>query len=183
MYKIQNIMPGNLPIDLEQGSIMLTPGQTFDLDLYCSRKWIKTNKLLKQYFDAKAIRLIHDSDIAVPKPPIKKVKTRIQPETTDIAKKVPLPKTKPQIKKPKVIDLSTEQDPIEKVLDKVHKKSTKKSVKKEDKKEEKKEDADKVETSKAKDKKEKKTYKSFYTSRNYKKYSDEEKVEDKDDEL
>jgi len=126
MYKVQNMMPGNLPIDLEEGSITLTAGQTFDLDTRCSRKWIKTNILLKKLFDSKALRLIHDSAASIPKVPVRKVR-RIKPGKRTKKAKKPLPKpvsiNVPV--DPTVTDLSAKEDPTEKKYKRSKKKAKK----------------------------------------------------------
>jgi len=121
-------MPGNLPVDLEVGSIILTPGKSFDLDPHCSRKWIKTNPLLKKLFSVNALILVHDSEVAIPKVPIKKVVPIAQRVAVSAVKK-PLPKIVKSkvLAKPRVIDLKDKEDVTEKMY-----KKPKATIKKED---------------------------------------------------
>ena len=104
MYKVQNITPGNVPVDLEQGSIILQSGKFLDLDLHCSRKWIKHNNILRILLGSGALRLVHDSEEKVIiAPPISHPRQR--------ESKPAIGKTKPTKKheKPVVIDLSVEE--------------------------------------------------------------------------
>ena len=154
MYKVQNATSGNIPLELEQGSITLTSGQTFDLDVHCSRKWMKTNAILIRLLSVGALHLVHDSLVSLPKAPIKKVKILNSAKPPTVAKKPvakPIAVTIP--KKPKVTDLSAKEaptkqnykkleekkeDPVEKMLakkdeDPVEKMLAKKAKKKTDK--------------------------------------------------
>lgn len=170
MYKVQNTKPGNLPIDLEQGSITLGPGQTIDLDEHCSRKWIKTNILLQKLLAVKALRLVHDSQVTIPKAPIKKVVKR----TVPAKRKRPLPKPvgKPLPKKPKIIDLNEKEDPTEKKFKKSSSKTTeKKSTEPKSKKKTKKTTKTTTKEDDIKDTKSKKSYKSKKKSSKKRKYS------------
>jgi hypothetical protein len=129
MFKVQNGTPGNLPVDLEQGSIILTPGKSFDLDPHCSRKWINTNPLLQKLLAIKALILIHDSEVGVPGVPTKQVipikpkdiKAAMQQKTseTSIKKSTPKPVKPKKIKKPKMINMADKDDvPIKKKVKK-----------------------------------------------------------------
>jgi len=125
MYKVQNVTPGNLPIDLEVGSKMLKSGEQFDLDAHCSRKWLRTNVLLRKLFAAGALRLVHDSEVKIPKAPIKKV-TAVSAPLRSPAKKLPKPSGKVPTAKPAVVDLKDKESPTAKTYKK------KKTVKKDE---------------------------------------------------
>jgi len=100
MYKVQNTTSGNLPVDLMQGSITLTPGKSVDLDEHCSRKWIKASVALQHLLAVGALHLIHDSLTVIHKAPIKKVTRIIQ--SPPIAATLP-----PKPAKKKVINSGT----------------------------------------------------------------------------
>jgi hypothetical protein len=171
MYKVQNTMPGNLPIDLEQGSIILASGQMFDLDEHCSRKWIRSNALLKRLLASSALRLVHDSEVVIASAPIKKVVavTAKQAPSTELPAPVPAKKVK-KAKKPKTIDLSKKAEPTEKEYKKP-KATTRKKKEEKDPVEKSSEEQDPVEKS-LKEKSSKKSY-------SYKKDKDDEETEDK----
>jgi hypothetical protein len=66
MYNIQNISNFTIPMRVEKGGIILMPGQYFDLDKVCSRKFIGQSSELNKYMESQSIRLVHDSEIALP---------------------------------------------------------------------------------------------------------------------
>ena len=113
MYKVQNMTPGNLPIDLEVGSKMLKSGEQFDLDAHCSRKWLRTNALLHKLLASGALRLVHDSAVKIPKAPIKKV-TAVTAPPRGAVKQQPTPRGKAAAK-PAVGDLKDKAAPTAKV--------------------------------------------------------------------
>jgi hypothetical protein len=103
MYKIRNGMPGNLTIDLEQGSITLGEGKSFDLeeDGKCSRKWINNNSLLKRWVDEGKILLLHDTgDTDIPPVPTGYVVGKVEPTSRKKKKK----------DKPQIIDFGKGED-------------------------------------------------------------------------
>jgi len=112
MFKIQNIAPGNVPLMLEnKGSIVLMSGQYLDLDLHCSRAWIKTNHDLKVFISTGTFRLVHDSvNDVIPSQPIKPILRTVPKEPVVTPKKNK--KEKKKIK-PEIIDLSAKADPTE----------------------------------------------------------------------
>jgi len=133
MYKVQNVTSGNLPVDLEVGAIILTPGQSFDLDTHCSRRWIKNSHILKRLLKT-GLRLIHDSEVTILKDPTKPILRNVKGVASVVHKVKKAPK-------PEIIDLSNEPDPDENnaVVAKVEEKPKKKR-KKRTKKVEKKDD-------------------------------------------
>ena len=109
MFKIQNATPGNLPLDLENGSITLTNGQKIDLDVYCSRKWIRTDPTFNRLRSVGAVALIHDSEEVLPTAPIKQI-NRVEPS---VARKPIVQKpARATPEMPVVLDLSDQPDEL-----------------------------------------------------------------------
>lgn len=104
---VRNISGNSLAMSLEKGSTILGKGKSLDIDGLCSRKWIRTNKELRQLLDpnVNALILMHDSEQGV------------QPQITHDARKN-IPKSKAKKKeKPVIIDFSDvgepeQEDPI-----------------------------------------------------------------------
>lgn len=143
MYRLQNLTPGSLPIDLEHGSIILMSGNSFDLDTVCSRKWIAENPTLLKLTNLGAVRVIHDSEVSLGNAPV----TSAIAEEPVVDRTVPplagapkvfqlLPETEEQIAKavvlpPPVIVIdvpspAVPSDPVEKALNNPSKKKNKK---------------------------------------------------------
>ena len=61
MYKIINSSSQVIPLTLEVGSIVMRPSQSFDLELHCSREFIKGSAELAHYIKVGHIGVLHDS--------------------------------------------------------------------------------------------------------------------------
>jgi len=124
MFKVRNGTGGSLPLQLEKGSIILNPGQSYDVDGICSRKWIKEDPVFNYLVNTGNLTVLHDSEKVIGKHELK-AHPRIRK----------LPKAK-KIDEPIVIDF--DEEPLEeeeeikpKVVEKVKpKKKTKTKEKK-----------------------------------------------------
>jgi hypothetical protein len=48
MYIVRSVVPGNLVLDCEDGSVTLHPGKKYDLELMCSRKYIDEDATIQR---------------------------------------------------------------------------------------------------------------------------------------
>lgn len=88
---------------MEKGSVTLKNGQNFDLENYCSRKWLKTNKDLNRFIKSGKLSVVFDSENKIPSHPVK------SPFKTE-------PNSKPKAPKheePIIVDFSEVSDPDE----------------------------------------------------------------------
>jgi len=101
MFRIRNGMAGILTVNLEEGSIHLRPGQSFDIehDGGCSRKWINSDVTLNRFLKQKTLTLVHDSKE-------KEIKTKF----SSVQPKTPTPTAKPI---PSIIDFGNFDDSYE----------------------------------------------------------------------
>ena len=113
MYKIQNVMSGNLSFDLEQGSITLRSGQAYDLEVACSRKWIQNNTFLQRLIRQVHVRLVHDSAAVIPAQPVRQAKvSATKPLVVQVVtKESHHVADKAAVATPTIIDLSYKADP------------------------------------------------------------------------
>lgn len=84
MYKVRNCLPGTLSIDLEEGAISLQSGQSFDLELVCSRQWILNDAIIQNYIAKKDLQLVHDSEQKISRTPTKSVAKKITIEPVKV---------------------------------------------------------------------------------------------------
>lgn len=78
MYKVRSTVRGPLVLLLEKGSITLMPGKAFDLDLVCSRDWIRSNQELLGLIRRRVVVVILDShDTQLPTHTLCKSKTAV----------------------------------------------------------------------------------------------------------
>lgn len=119
MFKIQNIKPGYFCLDLENSekgkgrSISIPPGGYLDLDKYCSRKWISSDKNFNKVLQSKAVRVVHDSEVGIAPQTINTAVKMVEvpaPKPRDLKR---IPEIPTHIDPPEVIDLSVEK-PVEK---------------------------------------------------------------------
>lgn len=93
-------LKGPLSIILEKGSITLSTGQKFDLDPFCSRKWLTSNKELRRFIALNFLMVVHDDQVGIPKPPAAKAirgGVVIQPAPVNKQVVIPLSEDKPAI--------------------------------------------------------------------------------------
>ena len=124
MYKVQNTQPGHFCLDLENSkkgkgrSISIPPGGYLDLDKYCSRKWISSDKTLSKLLKSKILRIVHDSEVGIPQQTINtavKLPEILLPKPRDLKR---IPEIPTHIDPPEVIDLSALDPKEEKVEEK-----------------------------------------------------------------
>jgi hypothetical protein len=93
---------GRLSIILEKGSITLAAGQKFDLEPFCSRKWLQNNKELNRFIKSNYLMVTYDDYVSLPKEPIL---PSMQKKSLDTKVTIPV-----QPDKPVVINLDDVED-------------------------------------------------------------------------
>jgi len=122
MFRIRNVLPGILTVDLERGSINLRSGQSFDIedDGGCSRKWIKNDPTLNRFLQQGILKLVHDSGKprilkasgrGAPKKPVHFVPTFSTPPHPSVPPKVDESPIVETFESPTVEVLSVEEPP------------------------------------------------------------------------
>jgi hypothetical protein len=110
MFKVQNTKPGSYALDLETSpkgkgrSISIPPGGYLDLDKYCSRSWISSNKALSRAISSGILRLVHNSEAQLPVHPVVQAVKASPVPVKHVDKKVPVLPV--HVDPPEVIDLS-----------------------------------------------------------------------------
>jgi len=61
MFTVKCVVAGTLSIIMEKGSVTLKTGQNFDLEAYCSRHWIKTDRDLQRFIKSGLLVVVFDS--------------------------------------------------------------------------------------------------------------------------
>lgn len=66
MFIVKCTIAGTLSVILERGSVTLTNGQTFDIEDYCSRRWIRTDQVFNRFIKEQRLIVVFDSEEKIP---------------------------------------------------------------------------------------------------------------------
>lgn len=139
-FIIRNTLPGQLPLQLEKGGVILNSGQQMDLAEQCSAEWLELDPTINKLLNAghlekvleKPVKSVEKkADPVIPKPPATPPKVESFPPEKPKEKKAEpkkLDDTKPSV----VSKAAPEEDPVEAFIKKpvVRKSRSKKRVKK-----------------------------------------------------
>lgn len=98
MFKVKSSLPGILSLSVEKGSISIGSGKICDLELTCSRKFIKNDHTIQRLLHAGHLVLVFDSEAELPKHDLTSL-----PKVPEIAKTKGVVAQHKAVKEPEVI--------------------------------------------------------------------------------